>query len=137
MIRTYVDAGVLIAAARGKAPLALKALAVLDDPNREFVSSVFLKLEVLPKAVWYKNEAEADFYEAFFSSVVAWSDSVDALVQEAFRQACSLGLAALDALHLASALASNADEIVTTERSTKPIHRTHLIRVLSIHEASS
>jgi hypothetical protein len=52
-------------------------------------------------------------------------------------QACSLGLAALDALHLASALASNADEIVTTERSTKPIHRTQLIRVLSIHEGSS
>jgi hypothetical protein len=53
MIRTYLDAGVLISAARGKAPLATKALDILDDPNRQFVSSVFLKLEVLPKAVYH------------------------------------------------------------------------------------
>ena len=44
MIRTYVDAGVLITAARGVAPIAIKALEVLDDPNREFASSIFLKL---------------------------------------------------------------------------------------------
>jgi hypothetical protein len=35
MIRTYLDAGILIAAARGKAPLATKALDILDDPNRQ------------------------------------------------------------------------------------------------------
>jgi len=64
MIRTYLDAGVLIAAARGKAHLATKALDILDDPNRQFVSSVFLKLEVLPKAVYHKNTSEVEFYES-------------------------------------------------------------------------
>jgi hypothetical protein len=67
MIRTYLDAGVLITAARGVAPIALKAMKILDDPNREFASSIFLKLEVLPKAVYYKNEAEAEFYDTFFN----------------------------------------------------------------------
>lgn len=53
--RTYVDAGVLIAAARGKDDVAVKAIQILDDPDREFVSSPFLRLEVLPKAVYGKR----------------------------------------------------------------------------------
>jgi predicted nucleic acid-binding protein len=132
MIRTYVDAGILITAARGVAPIAIKALEVLDDPNREFISSVFLKLEVLPKAMYYGNEAEVEFYKTFFDAVIDWADTLDRIVQEAFREACSAGLAAMDALHVASAASLGADELVTTERAKKPIHRTALVRVVSI-----
>ena len=132
MIRTYVDTGVLITAARGVAPIALKALEILDDPNREFVSSVFLKLEILPKAVYYGNEAEAEFYKTFFDVVTHWADTLDQITQEAFKEACNSGLAAMDALHVASAASLEADELVTTERAEKPIHRTSLVRVVSI-----
>ena len=132
MIRTYVDAGVLITAARGVAPIALKAIEILDDPNREFASSVFLQLEILPKAVYYKNEAEAEFYHAYFKAVVHWADSIDTIAREAFREACDTGLAAMDALHVASAISIGAEELVTTERAQKPIHRTRLIKVVSI-----
>jgi predicted nucleic acid-binding protein len=132
MIRTFVDAGVLITAARGVAPIALKAIEILDDPNREFASSIFLKLEVLPKAVYYKNEAEAEFYNTFFKAVAHWADSIDTIVREAFREACDSGLAAMDALHVASAVSIGAEELVTTERVEKSIHRTRLIRVVSI-----
>jgi predicted nucleic acid-binding protein len=132
MIRTYIDAGVLITAARGVAPLAIKALKVLDDPDREFVSSVFLKLEILPKAMYYGNKAEAEFYKTFFNAVIYWADTLDRIVQEAFSEASSSGLAAMDALHVASAAALGADELVTTERAEKPIHRTALVRVVSI-----
>ena len=132
MIRTFVDAGVLITAARGVDPIALKAIEILDDPNREFASSIFLKLEVLPKAVYYKNEAEAEFYNTFFKAVAHWADSIDTIVREAFREACDSGLAALDALHVASAVSIGAEELVTTERAQKPIHRTRLIKVVSI-----
>ena len=132
MIRTFVDAGVLITAARGVAPIALKAIEILDDPNREFASSIFLKLEVLPKAVYYKNEAEAEFYNTFFKAVAHWADSIDTIVREAFREACDSGLAAMDALHVASAVSIGAEELVTTERTQKPIHRTRLIKVVSI-----
>ena len=132
MMRTYVDAGVLIAAARGVAPIAIKALEILDDPDREFVSSVFLKLEVLPKAMYYKNEDEAAFYSTFFDAVTHWAEPLETIVRDAFNEACGRGLAAVDALHVASAASLSAEELVTTERSEKPIHRTHLVRVVSI-----
>src|ERR1044072_1517683 len=102
MTRTYVDTGVLITSARGIAPIAIKALEILDDPNREFVSSVFLKLEILHKAVYYGNEAEAEFYKTFFDVVTHWADTLDQITQEAFKEACNSGLAAMDALHVAS-----------------------------------
>ena len=132
MIKTYIDAGVLITAARGVAPIAIRALEVLDDPNREFLSSVFLKLEVLPKAMYYGNAAEVEFYKAFFDAVIRWADILDGIVQEAFREAYSSGLAAMDALHVASAACLGAEELVTTERAEKPIHRTQLVKVVSI-----
>lgn len=50
--RTFLDSGFLITAARGSGEMALQALEILDDPNRAFVSSIFVKLEVLPKAVY-------------------------------------------------------------------------------------
>jgi predicted nucleic acid-binding protein len=132
MIITYVDAGVLITASRGIAPIAIRALAILDDPNREFASSIFLKLEVLPKAVYYKNKDEAEFYNTFFKAVTRWADPLDAIVGEAFKEACNAGLAAMDALHIASAVAVGAEEIITTERVEKPIHRTGLIKIVSV-----
>ena len=52
MIRTFIDAGVLIVAARGEDEIAERALEILKDPNREFASSMFLKLEVVPKATY-------------------------------------------------------------------------------------
>ena len=57
---------VLIAAARGGSEQAARAMEILDDPEREFAASPFLRLEVLPQAVFNKREAEVAFYEAFF-----------------------------------------------------------------------
>jgi predicted nucleic acid-binding protein len=134
MIRTYLDSGVLIAAARGKAPLAIKALDILDDPNRQFVSSVFLKLEVLPKAVYHKNTSEVEFYEAVFDAVTDWAESTDEIIERAYKEALAYGLAALDALHVAAAAILGADELVTTERSDKPMYRTTAVKVVSLWE---
>jgi predicted nucleic acid-binding protein len=134
MIRTYLDAGVLIAAARGKAPLATKALDILDDPNRQFVSSVFLKLEVLPKAVYHKNTSEVEFYEAVFDAVTDWAESTDEIIERGYKEALAYGLAPLDALHVAAAVILGADELVTTEKGDKPIHRTAAVKVVSIWE---
>jgi hypothetical protein len=43
---TFIDAGVLIAASRGNAQVARRAIAILDDPGRSFASSAFVRLEV-------------------------------------------------------------------------------------------
>jgi hypothetical protein len=132
MKRTYVDTGVLIAAARGKAPIAIKALDILDDPDREFASSIFVKLEVLPKAVYYKSQAEIEFYQIFFDRVIHWADALESIVEDAYQEACTFGLAAVDALHVAAAKSVGATELVTSERPGKPIHRTSSITVVSI-----
>jgi predicted nucleic acid-binding protein len=132
--RTFLDSGVLIAAARGTDEMALRALEVLDDPNRAFISSIFVKLEVLPKAVYNGFKEEARFYESFFDNDVEfWASFNDEMAEVAQQQARKFGLGALDALHIAAAISAEADEFITTEKLGKPLHRVKGIRVTSIH----
>lgn len=130
--KTFVDAGVLIAAARGKADVATHAMRILDDPDREFVASPFLKLEVLPKAVYEKRQAEVEFYETFFNAVTYWVHSVEETAKNAYTEACKFGLNAMDALHVAAAISAGAEELITTEKPEKSIHRVDSINILSI-----
>ena len=43
------------------------------------------------------------------------------------------GVQAMDALHVAAAALVGAHELVTTERSTRSIHRTRSVNVVSIN----
>jgi len=65
-IRTFLDSGVLIAAFNGPSHLRELALQTLEDPGRLFLTSLFVRLEVLPKAIFNKQAAETRFYERFF-----------------------------------------------------------------------
>jgi predicted nucleic acid-binding protein len=132
MTVTFVDAGVLIAAARGITDVSAQAMAILDDPNRTFASSEFIRLEVLPKALFNRKTMEAEFYSSFFQAVSHWPDNTDAVVRHAHDVAVRFGLAALDALHVAAALSVGAEELIATEKRGKPLHRTTGILVRSI-----
>ncbi len=92
---TFVDSGVLITAIRGHDPLLKKrALNLLTDPQREFASSAFIRLEVMPKAIWIKNQTEQDFYDFFFNSVRHWLVDYAAVIAEAEQEAKTYGLGA-------------------------------------------
>ena len=65
MIRTFIESGVLIAAARSNDTVSEKGLGILGDTRLEFVSSIFLKMEVLPKAIYNKYPEVETFYEDF------------------------------------------------------------------------
>ncbi len=132
MIRTYLDAGVLIAAMRGDPELAKSARDLMQDPEREFVACVFLRLEIWPKAIYQRRTTEVDFYQQFFARVVAWADPGEDLMFLAEREAARSGLSALDALHIAAALMLAADELVTPEGLEKPIHRATAVRMIAI-----
>ncbi|NMF86257.1 PIN domain-containing protein [Nodosilinea sp. P-1105] len=136
MTRTFVDSGVLIAAARGEDAIAEAALSFLFDPARVFVSSPFVRLEVLPKAVFNQKMVEAEFYETFFGAVETWATDIDTLIQQAHAIACNYGLAAMDALHAAAAIALNAEDFLTTEKPTKPMYRVPNLRVISVFEGN-
>lgn len=130
--RTYLDSGVLFAAHRGEPAERLRALTVLNHDAREFVTSDFLALELIPKAVYFKNIKEREFYEDYFDRAVSRIKSSVELVNAAYTQACALGLQAMDALHLACALAAGTVEFITTEKPTKPIYRTKDIQVTTL-----
>ncbi len=63
-----------------------------------------------------------------------WVDDLAGIMMEANTIARSFGLAAMDSLHVAAAFLCGAEELVTTERASKPIHRVQGIRITSIHE---
>jgi predicted nucleic acid-binding protein len=129
---SFIDSGVLVTAARSVGELSEKALAILEDPEREFASSEFIKLEVIPKAVYNRQTKEAEFYETFFNSVTYWAPDLNKIVQDAYQIGGQYGLAAMDALHLAAALSLGAEEFITTEKPTKPMFRVSGINVISI-----
>ena len=131
----FIDAGVLIAAARGRGEFAQRAMQALDDPDAKFASSPFVKLEVLPKSVYHKKHEEVAFYETFFDAVSVWADPNATLIQGALDEAMLSGLSAMDALHVVAASTLGADELVTLERLDKPIHRTRLLSVHTIVSA--
>jgi predicted nucleic acid-binding protein len=129
---SFIDSGVLVTAARTVGELSEKALSILEDPEREFASSEFIKLEVIPKAVYNKQNKEAEFYETFFNNVSYWMPDLNKIVQDAYQIGGQYGLAAMDALHIAAALSIGAEEFITTEKPTKPMFRVSGINVISI-----
>lgn len=55
MTLTYLDASVLILASRAQEGLSRRALDLIDDPNRTFAASSYLRLEVIPLAAFHNR----------------------------------------------------------------------------------
>ncbi len=134
MVRSFPDNGVLIDAARGVLPFDQIAFNYLDDSRHIFLTSPFVQLEVLPKAAYHQRGDELAFYETFFHhQPLEWCRDSEQITRLADQEGCQYGLGALDALHVAAAYLLGADELVTTERPTKPIYRTSLIQVVYLY----
>ena len=89
---------------------------MLTDPDREFVATEYLQLEVMPIAKYFGKTKEIVFYETFFAAVQHWVDNA-VLVTPAYNLACQYGLGAMDALHVVAATSMNA-ELVSAEKPT-------------------
>ena len=123
MIRTFLDGGVLIAAIRGLPVPTERALGVINDPERVFLASDFVRLEVLPKALYFRQQDEVDFYETYCAIVVEMVTVSPALVMQAYTEAQHVGLAGMDALRIAAAKAGGVEEFIPTERPTTALFR--------------
>ncbi|HLX45202.1 MAG TPA: PIN domain-containing protein [Bryobacteraceae bacterium] len=132
---TFVDTNVLIAAHRGTPEPRRQALAILEDPDRFFVASPFLQLEIVPKAIYHRQQLEVEFYQTFFDGVRIWINDLSAMVAIATEESERHGIAAMDALHIAAAYLGEAEVFYTLERAEKPIYRTNLVRVERIGAA--
>lgn len=131
MKSTFLDTTLLISAVQGKDDIYEEALTVIDDPDREFVSSVYVQLETLPMATWLEQNDQVEAYGVIFANVSRWVPSSPELSQRALGLAGEYGLGAMDALHVAAAEAAEA-ELVTAEKPTKPMLRVTSITVTSI-----
>ena len=134
MRKTFLDSGVLISAWQSNTARQLKALTILRDPNREFVCSPFVRLELIPKATYFRNQQELRFYNDYFTLKVAeWVDDLDQLYHEGLDKGSQFGLKALDALHIAAALMANCDDFITAEKPTSPFSRIRGVKILTIY----
>lgn len=135
-LRSFIDSGLLILAACGTDNLSQQAMTVLDDPNRHHVTSDFVRLEVLPKAVYNHKTDEAQFYQEFFNRAETTVESSSTLVAEALSEAQLAGLSAVDALHVAAAKHAHCNELITSEKPTKPLFRVRGLAVATIRPSS-
>ncbi len=155
-IRTYIDSNVLVYAFQGEDDILERAMSVLDDPNREFASSYFVSLEILPHAIYAARKKESQFYNEFFKRVKYWATIPNngnfpkplqgfverlivpfyygKLLSQAENLALQYGINGIDALHVAAALMVEADELVTGEKPTKPMFRVNnsKLKIVSI-----
>lgn len=128
-IRTFLDSGVLIAAHLGSASIEAQAINILNEPNRVFLSSPFVRLEVSPKATYNRRLDEYHFYQRYFRRA-AFCDDLKSMLNHAGKEAAKSGIGAMDSLHIAAAFLLHADEFITTEKPGKSIYRTSLVRVI-------
>lgn len=131
--RTYLDSGVLIAAWKGEDEIATSAMTILDDPNREFVISDFLRLETLPKPTFQKRADEVAFIETIFASAAESVVTSAALSSHAIQMASTYDLSPIDALHISAALSAKVDDFITSEKPTKPMFNVKELKVTSLH----
>lgn len=126
-VPTYVDANVLIVAAKGQPADSERAFAVLADPNRRFARSIFLDLEILPNS----HGGQLAFYEEFLKAAEVEASDYGRICALAKQEAIAHGISAMDALHLAAASTVQA-EFVTFERLTRPLHRSTVAQIVTL-----
>ena len=131
-MKSFLDSGVLMTA--WKEAEKETALAVIEDTSRQLLTSELVRLELLPKPVYFMRHDEVAFYEKIFSR--SQCDSMDAaLYGSAFELARRYGLSAADAFNLAAAVRLAADEFVTTELPGKPMFRVKEVCVVTLRAA--
>lgn len=133
MKRTYIDSCVLIAAFQADESISQPAMEVLDDPERELVVSDYLRLEVLPKPTFNKNNEEIEFMKAVLENAATHVPFSPELTELAVNLASKYDMTPIDALHISAAIKAKADELITFEKKTKPMCQVKEIKVISLH----
>ncbi len=117
--RTFLDTCVLINAFCGTEEISQKAMVIIDDPDREFIASDFLSLELLPKPTFNKKEDAVAFYTEYLLAVSDLVKITPEVTSEALTLACNFGLGPIDALHFQAAINADVSEFFTSEKRSR------------------
>jgi hypothetical protein len=91
-----------------------------------------VRLEILPKAIFNKRTEETRFYEKFFGNATAAAD-LQAILALGEKEAATSGVGPMDSLHIAAAHLLKAQEFITTEKPSKSIHRSLLVKIVYLY----
>lgn len=127
-MRVFIDANVIITAARNKGQAGQAALAFLARTDLQFVTSPFIELEVKPTAVREGHHQDVAFIDGFLGKCDSVTD-LNRVMGLAYSEMTRLNLKSLDALHLAAVHIGRADRFVTLEKPNKPMFKTTLVTV--------
>src|SRR5487761_1943282 len=130
-MKTFLDTGVLLSAWHATKKESAAALAVIAEKGRELLTCDMVRLELLPKPIFFKVKGEVEFYEEIFARCQSLPVT-EKLYAAAFTLAQMHGLAAGDAFNLAAAIELGAEEFITTETSGKAMFRVRQLRVVSL-----
>lgn len=131
-IRTYLDSNVLIGAALGNQIASQRAVEIIDDENRVFVSSHFSKMETLPTSMKKQDKSEEEFYLTFYSQVTEWAINLEQIIEGAIILSGNSSLKIIDACHIVAAISLGADEFITAEKHNSPLLKAPGIKTISI-----
>lgn len=130
--KTFLDSNVLITAFQAIDEVWQKAMEIIDDPEREFIVSDYLKLEVIPQPTFHRRHEEIQFMQAFFDSASLHVSPTPLITSRAIILACRYSLGPMDALHAGTAVVSEADVLITLEKPEKPLCQIKEIKVVSL-----
>jgi len=114
-IRTFLDSGVLIAAYKGSPSIEVPANNILDDPNRVFLGSPFVRHEASPKALYSRQLDEYRFYQKYFRRA-AFCDDLKSILSYAGKESAKSGVGAIRYAAAICKESLDADEFITSER---------------------
>ena len=135
--RTFLDSCTLIAAFQGKPEISDRVFEILDDPNREFVVSRFLALELIPKPTFNRRQEEIAFMNDYLRNSGTNVESSEHVVIQALELAGKYDLHPVDALHASCCVEARVDDFLTTEKDTKPLFRIKLFNIKSLLNPSN
>jgi predicted nucleic acid-binding protein len=132
---TYPDANVILYVFSEDRSRSQRARTILKDETRTFVVSDYLWLETLPKMLYNKQHDQVAYTDEIFRHA-DFVPATDSIIVQAKALASRYGLAAMDALHAACAIAGHVGELVTFEKPTKPFFRIppEVLRIRSLYE---
>lgn len=125
----FVDSSVLMGAVKVGRPVRSTAQAFVNNEALRFVTTDLVWLEVMPIPLWTvkhstnkkhvaEAEVELEVYKRFFARVKTegvWFKLRPGIIEAAKQEAVRYGLGCTDAIHVACALAADADELVTVD----------------------
>lgn len=128
----YLDTCVLRLAYEGQEDdVSKRAMEELNREDATFLYSRISELELLPNPTRNKRASEVEYFTTYFQSA-EYVECTQESMRVALEDACRVGMAAADALHVGCAATGNADELVTAESVDKALPKATVVTVRSI-----